>query len=524
MSKLSSVLDASYVFEFSVGEWALGTVLTLQDRKTRSFRTCKVVEKRRLTQPSYAVARLKKLQLIDHPHISRILDVQEDDENVYILTERFQGGDIAEWVQRLDEGFQVHEATCATYVRQILLALVHCHSKALHHGDLNPSHVQLTTKLPDAIVKVEDFGLVDLLEDPATMPKKGRCPFTAPELRFGGPPDFSGSRDVWSVGAIAHSLLVGQAPDVRSWSSRTRKWFFEDNADIWYSRSQASLDFVGQLLVPEMDRPTAARMLHHPWIRSYAAVAMPLDTDPILELNQRTICYMLAVLLVPVLVPRGELKQLCAEFKDADVDADGVIPSAVAGDILGRRCRLAEAVAAALDTVDIGSTGVHDACAVACGDLIARKFFASGPTARPLSCPLVTAELVQRMMARFFQEFGDRQALVSLRGLSLRLQTPTAREFETHCGVSYDDILQELPEDATMDAHVLSTRLTASACRGTPMGISEAAFHTNEVEGACGPIPCGHDHGGGLDGMLLGFFGVCSPQAPASTRTQVKGC
>lgn len=474
------VLDKKYIFEYDVGQWTYGTIQVLKDRESQKLKTCKTVPKSILKSTQGVLARIQALQELQHPHISSITDVLEDGNSFYVISDHWQGGDVQDWLERLDEGNWLQEQTCAAYVRQAVLALTHSHAAQVYHRDMRPSTLLLTSKLPDAIVKVGDFGLATALDPDNSIIQKNPTAYTVPEVLKSNEPIRNGSADMWSIGAIAHALLVGQAPSESSghsgWSLARRVRGVEDES--WNDRSPMSRDFVQRLLRPAGERPTAAKALNHPWLKGLtplSGVNWRADTDVARDLRHKTLCYMLSVLLLPAVVPYRDFEQLRLTYQQSDTDKDGFISRVVAQRLLLGRCNLNEAVLPALSIVDVGKTDVFDLCATACADLIVREFFAAGPTGSPLTGPFRATDLAPRMLKRFFEVFGDRhhgapQASASASNIRQKLRTATARDVEMHANVRYDDLLACLPEDGAIDSQLLTTQLSASAGRGTPLG------------------------------------------------------
>lgn len=483
MALRKSVLDKKYVFEYDVGQFPYGTIQVLKEKDTQKLKTCKTVPKSILKSTTNVLARLKALQELQHPHICSVTDVIEDQGNFYIICDFFQGGDVQDWMERLDEGNWLQETTCATYVRQAILALTHSHAAQVYHRDLRPSCMLLTSKLPDAVVKVADFGLAAILDPDNAIIQEMPTSYTVPEALKSSEPMHNGAADMWSVGTIAHALLVGHAPAESTsgssgWSLARRARGQDD--DSWNERSAMSRDFVQRLLRPAAERPTAAKALNHPWLKGLtplSGVNWRADNDVARELRHKTLCYTLAVILVPVVVPYRDFEQLRLAFQQADPDRDGFIPRAVGGRLLLSRSTVPEAgqaVYPALSIVDVGKTDVLDLCGAACADLIVREFFCSGPTNAPLIGPFRATDLAPKMLKRFFEVFGDRrngaaQNSVSASNVKSKVRTATAREFENYAGVNYNELLACLPEDRSIDSQLLTTQLSASAGRGTPL-------------------------------------------------------
>lgn len=477
------VLDQKYIFEYEVGLFPFGSCQVLRDRSSNSMRNCKIVPKNIVRNSNAAVAQLNQLKGLQGTHIAAVTDVMEDPTSIYIVSEFCAGGDVGDWMERLNEDHLLEEQTCAAYVRQALLSLSQSHTRNIFHRDLQPQNMLLTSKMPDATVKVNDIGVAYILDpDGGIMQRHGQTsPYVAPEIRDGTEPVVSGAPDMWSIGAIAHQLLVGSAPNgsgatsggAMGWLSRMSGGRNFD--DVWNERSPAARDFVECLLQPDpSQRTTAARALQHPWLKSLTPLngSQPnmAEDDTSRDIRYKTLCYTLAVLLIPVLVPLGDFEQLRQAFEAQDTDADGFNSHTVVTRILLSRCAVKEAVSAALAIADIGRTGSDDLCATACADLIAREFFAAGPTGQQASGPFRATDLAPRMLKRFFDVFG-KQGVVSAQSIGSRLRTATARDMERYAGVSYTEVMQALPGDRALDTQALSSALAANAGQGTPIGV-----------------------------------------------------
>mmetsp|Transcript_146255 Transcript_146255/g.469090 ORF Transcript_146255/g.469090 Transcript_146255/m.469090 type:complete len:534 (-) Transcript_146255:266-1867(-) len=504
-------LDKKYIFEYDVGMWTYGTVQVLKDRETSAIKTCKVVKKSTLQFTSDVLPRLKSLQDLQHPHICSITDVIEDKDNFYIVSDFFQGGDVQDWMERMDEGNWLQEATCAAYIRQAILAIAHSHGAQVHHGDLRPSNLVLTSKLPDATIKVCDFGLAAILDPDNRILQSQPSQYTVPEIVQGSQDAVrNGAVDIWSVGAIAHALLTGRAPGENSMCAENAGWNLarkvrQQDDEAWSERSDVSRDFVRRCLRRNGERPTGAKLLWHPWLKGMSPLTTHMlraDTDVAREIRHKTLCYTLAVILLPVVVPYKDFEQLRMCFQQSDSDQDGLISRSSAQRLLlGRRDHV-DAVIPALSIVDVAKTDVLDLCATACADLIVRDFFANGPTSQPLCGPFRATDLAPKMLNLFFQTFGSRAnqggGTCQAETIRNKIRTATLREVELHTNVVYEELLACLPEDSPIDSQMLTTHLCQNAGRGTPLG----------TDGEMSPL--GPENAWTLSGKGAGFFELSS--------------
>eukprot|EP00933_Yihiella_yeosuensis_P052497 TRINITY_DN50592_c0_g1_i1.p1 TRINITY_DN50592_c0_g1~~TRINITY_DN50592_c0_g1_i1.p1 ORF type:complete len:514 (-),score=83.41 TRINITY_DN50592_c0_g1_i1:90-1631(-) len=510
MAVRKSVLDHKYIREYEIGQWTYGTIAVLKEKETGLLRNCKTVPKANC-RGSNVMSKLQALQELQHPHIASIADLMEDDKHYYIMSDHFMGGDVQDWMERLDEGNWLQEQTCAAYVRQAVLALCHCHSAQIYHRDMKPSSLLLTSKLPDASVKVADFGLAGILDPDHSIIQNNPNAYTVPEVLHGNKPIKGAAVDLWSIGAIAHALLVGHGPSNSSrssgWASMGRSRSHDDEG--WSYRSEMSQDFVRRLLRPAAERPSAAKALNHPWLKGAApmhSISMQSSNETAREIRYKTLCYTLAVVLLPVVVPYRDFDQLRVMFQQSDSDRDGFIPRSVGQRLLLSRCNINEAVNPALNIVDVGKTDQLDLAATACADLIVREFFAAGPTSQPLVGPFAATDLAPRLLKRFFEVFGDRRqgapvAAVHAANVKQKLRTATANDVQVHANVRYEELLACLPEDRIIDSQLLTTQLSASAGRGTPLGTDDELS----------PLQPENPWGGGFGGFdFLNMFHTCS--------------
>ncbi|CAE8635424.1 unnamed protein product [Polarella glacialis] len=463
------LLDRKYLFEYDVGLWTFGSMQVLRDKQTKELVTCKTIPKSAVRNPDDVFTQLLALKQLQQETVSSVKDVLEDQSNFYVLSEKLAGNDVADWVVRVqEEGCWLQEQTVANYIRQTLIAVAHGHSFRIVHRDLRPSSLALTSQLPDASVKVCDIGLYSILDPSSETLQRNPGPYTAPEIRQGNGQLNPAAADVWSVGAIAHALLVGHPPDrsveplalgpavlgvAAGLISR------RPGSDVWSDRTSMSRDFVQLLLRQDGNRPTAACALQHPWLKGVVSLEAEhrIRGD---DVQQRLICYMLAVLLVPSLLEYRDIYKLREAFDKADSDTDGFVGRPIAERILKERGLTA--VTMALEVADVRGTGVYDIFSIIGAFFIATEFFAKEQQTSSLN------ELVNRMSSSFFLTFGPAPMLEDIR-LKINQNGPCAiaRDLETHAGVDYEEVFDSFPEDSPIDRSQLLESLAQSAGYGT---------------------------------------------------------
>ncbi|XAR53921.1 Non-specific serine/threonine protein kinase [Bertholletia excelsa] len=214
--------------------------------------------------------------LSGHKHLVKFYDVCEDANNVYIVMELCEGGELLE---RICQGGKYKEEDAKFIVVQILSVVAFCHLQGVVHRDLKPENFLFTSRAEDADMRLIDFGLSDFIRpDRRLNDIVGSAYYVAPEVLHRS---YSLEADIWSIGVITYILLCGSRP---FWA-RTESGIFrsvlraEPNfGDLpWPSVSPEAKDFVKRLLNKDYrKRMTAAQALTHPWLRSQNH-PVPLD-------------------------------------------------------------------------------------------------------------------------------------------------------------------------------------------------------------------------------------------------------
>jgi hypothetical protein len=427
--------------------------------------------------------------------------------------EHCEGEDASEFLGSVNEGSWLDEQTVAVYIRQSLVALAHIHGAGIAHGDLRTSSLGLTTRLPDAEIKLTDCGLSMIFDPQRTLlaQNPASAPFIAPEVLEGHAEQKPRVADCWSLGAVCYTLLVNRPPfdgntgqgsllDIATAPSRSGKPKFRDS-DGWSERSDLSKDFLNRLLCPSYERMTAAQALQHPWIRHYAPLGTQRwlrDPEGVQEaqkaLSKRLGGYSMAVLLLPVLLPPQEFERQRAAFLAMDSDGDGFVPRCLVGSGLCSQGAAKEVVADALDLADAPRNGVLDLCAFMVACLLTANL-PPGP-----GNPIAKLEIL------FAEAFSDprqpSRSAVSPTAVHNRLQTNNmVRQLERYTAVRFEAILSQIPQDkSTVEVSAVAVALAQSAGHGTPLEVPPAETtslaQTNE---GCTP---GTDHLSGVLGLL----------------------
>ncbi|HEV7859098.1 MAG TPA: serine/threonine-protein kinase [Pyrinomonadaceae bacterium] len=156
---------------------------------------------------------------LNHPNIITIHEVGEASEIRFIATEFIDGQTIRELIARGDLSL----AEVLDIALQVAFALNAAHAAGIVHRDIKPENIM---RRADGIVKILDFGIAKLIEQPAqefsqeatTIMKAqtemgiviGTVGYMSPEQARGLPVDER--TDIWSLGVVLYEMLAGRAP------------------------------------------------------------------------------------------------------------------------------------------------------------------------------------------------------------------------------------------------------------------------------------------------------------------------
>jgi serine/threonine-protein kinase len=203
---------AHYRITAKIGEGGMGEVYRATDTKLGRDVAIKILPDAFGHDPERLARFTREAQVLaalNHPNIATIYGIEER----AIVMELVEGATLAG---------PLSVETAIDYARQTAIALEAAHERGIVHRDLKPANVKIT---PDGVVKVLDFGLAKLSEEPAvsadgtnsptvTMsPTRagwilGTAAYMSPEQARGKTVDRRS--DIWAFGAVLYEMLVGK--------------------------------------------------------------------------------------------------------------------------------------------------------------------------------------------------------------------------------------------------------------------------------------------------------------------------
>ena len=112
---------------------------------------------------------LNMLKNLVHPHIVHVLELLEDNENLYFAMELIENGNLMDVLDEIStNNYNFTAADAAGLVLQILSALNYMHKQEIMHRDLKLQNVMVNIEMhkgvPEMVCKLTDFGFSCVLE------------------------------------------------------------------------------------------------------------------------------------------------------------------------------------------------------------------------------------------------------------------------------------------------------------------------------------------------------------------------
>ena len=216
---------------------------------------------------------------LNHKNIVGFHSFFDDPFNVYIVLELCKKRSMMELHKRRKT---VTEYECRYYIHQIVSGVKYLHDNHIIHRDLKLGNLFLNDELH---VKIGDFGLATRIEFEGERKKTlcGTPNYIAPEIL--NKKGHSYEVDIWSIGCVMYTLLVGQPPfetkSLKDTYSKIRKCDYRLPSNL---RKTAAEMIIAMLQSNPDKRPTIGQLLAFEFLaQSYIPKSLPyscLSTAP----------------------------------------------------------------------------------------------------------------------------------------------------------------------------------------------------------------------------------------------------
>eukprot|EP00775_Hariotina_reticulata_P005113 gene5113-5353_t len=319
-----------------LGAGQFGTTRLAVHKASGKHFACKSILKSRLsTMPNMSAAVRKELQIMHHvaghPNVVNLKEAYEDHLYVHLIMELCTGGDL---VERIMAKGQYTEKDAAKVTRKMLKVVAFCHEMGVMHRDLKPDNFLLADPAEEAELKAADFGLSCFIKPGEELKDVcGTVYYIAPEMLLQS--GYDEKADVWAIGVILYILLCGHPPFEAVEDDDVFRLIVENGKPdfshyVWDGISGPAKDAVQQMMTYEpKQRPTAAQMLQHEWVREGGVAGDNIIVPEVLN-RLRSFASLnklkkLAMLMIAQRLPADEVAGLKELFASMDLDGDGTI-------------------------------------------------------------------------------------------------------------------------------------------------------------------------------------------------------
>lgn len=192
-----------------LGKGGFAKCFELTDLETKEIFAGKIVSKSLLVKQHQKDKMTQEIAIhrsLSHSHVVNFHTFFEDSDNVYILLELCRRRSLMELHKRRKA---VTEPEARYFVKQVIQACQYLHNNKVIHRDLKLGNLFINDEMD---IKIGDFGLATRLDYDGERKRTlcGTPNYIAPEVL--GKKGHSYEVDVWSLGCILYTLLVGKPP------------------------------------------------------------------------------------------------------------------------------------------------------------------------------------------------------------------------------------------------------------------------------------------------------------------------
>lgn len=322
-----------YILGRELGRGEFGITYLCTDRENKEALACKSISKRKLRTAVDVDDVRREVAIMstlpDHPNVVKLRAAYEDNENVHLVMELCEGGELFD---RIVARGHYSERAAAAVARTIAEVVRMCHANGVMHRDLKPENFLFANKKENSPLKAIDFGLSIFFKPGERFSEIVGSPYyMAPEVlkRNYGP-----EIDIWSAGVILYILLCGVPPfwaeSEQGVAQAILRGQIDFKRDPWPNISESAKSLVKQMLEPDPKlRLTAKQVIEHPWLQNAKkAPNVPLGDVVKSRLKQFSMMNRFkrkALRVIAEFLSIEEVEDIKEMFKKMDADDDGIV-------------------------------------------------------------------------------------------------------------------------------------------------------------------------------------------------------
>ena len=141
---------------------------------------------------------------IYHQNIVRLLNVKENEDNIYLIMEYASNGSLYQYIRKKK---YLSEEESFKFFSQIINAIYFLHKNDFIHRDIKPENILIFN---DDICKICDFGCCVELNGKQRTTFCGTTEYMSPEIV--NKIEYSKEIDIWSLGILLYEMIHGYSP------------------------------------------------------------------------------------------------------------------------------------------------------------------------------------------------------------------------------------------------------------------------------------------------------------------------
>ena len=266
-------IKKNYEIKEQIGVGKFAVVYKGVHKKTNRIVAIKVFNKADMNVTDYELVKTEMdvLKICHHPNIIKLYDINENEDNIYLIMELCEGSDLFTYIEK--RNYKLKESHAKGIITQLLSAIDYLNTYGIVHRDLKPENIIMTEDSDSSDMKLLDFGLSKIIGPSETCTEPfGTISYVAPEVLLERP--YDQKSDLWSVGVITYLLLCGCLPfDDEHDEKEIARQTIQDPVPyypvLWKHLSPEAKDFVDKLLQKDPKKRMGVKdAINHPWIKN----------------------------------------------------------------------------------------------------------------------------------------------------------------------------------------------------------------------------------------------------------------
>ena len=219
-----------YILYKKIGKGSYGEVfLTQKENDPKTYATKKIDITKFSTKDAYKYLNneIEIMKQLDHENIIKLYEFLKFGHNIYLVMDYINGGSLSDFLSKykLKTGKPFPQKAIQHFVKQIVQALIHIHSKNIIHRDIKLDNILVNFPSKDdkenldyskGQIKIIDFGLstqANLAKSAVGSPLYMDPIILEKYKKAGGMEKFKSydkKADIWSLGVVTYEMLTGE--------------------------------------------------------------------------------------------------------------------------------------------------------------------------------------------------------------------------------------------------------------------------------------------------------------------------